>query len=483
MTVSTLLADLQLLTPELVLAVGAMALLLIGVYTKGEEKAAQRIMTLATALLILAAGLSVWMAQGPGGTAFHGAFVLDSFAMYAKTAVYLAGAVALVLAGHYLRTEQLARFEFPVLVTLAVLGMSFMVSANDLITLYLGLELQSLALYVLAAFNRDSLRASEAGLKYFVLGALSSGLLLYGSSLVYGFSGSTSFDAIAVAAAEGSQNLGLLFGLVFVVAGLAFKVSAAPFHMWTPDVYEGAPTPVAAFFATAPKLAAMVLLARVLMEPFGPMTEQWQQVTMVMAVLSMAFGSFGALMQSNIKRLMGYSSIGNMGYVLVGLSAGTALGLWSVLFYMTLYVIGVAGAFAVILSMRRSEGMVERIEDLSGLSQTRPALAWSMTALMFSIGGMPFMIGFFGKLFVFYAAVQAGLIWLVILAVIFSTISIAYYLRVIKVIWFDEPTGDFLPAPTGAAIISRLAALIAVSMPVVGIIIALVVNAGAGIGG
>ncbi|HBU62768.1 MAG TPA: NADH-quinone oxidoreductase subunit N, partial [Oceanicaulis sp.] len=253
--------------------------------------------------------------------------------------------------------------------------------------------------------------------------------------------------------------------------------------MWTPDVYEGAPTPVAAFFATAPKLAAMVLLARVLMEPFGPMTEQWQQVTMVMAVLSMAFGSFGALMQSNIKRLMGYSSIGNMGYVLVGLSAGTALGLWSVLFYMTLYVIGVAGAFAVILSMRRSEGMVERIEDLSGLSQTRPALAWSMTALMFSIGGMPFMIGFFGKLFVFYAAVQAGLIWLVILAVIFSTISIAYYLRVIKVIWFDEPTGDFLPAPTGAAIISRLAALIAVSMPVVGIIIALVVNAGAGIGG
>ncbi|CAN0167069.1 unnamed protein product, partial [Chrysoparadoxa australica] len=283
------------------------------------------------------------------------------------------------------------------------------------------------------------LRASEAGLKYFVRGALSSGLLRYGASLVYGFSGSTAFDAIAVAAAEGGQNMGLLFGLVFVIAGLAFKVSAAPFHMWTPDVYEGAPTPVAAFFATAPKLAAMVLLARVLMEPFGPMTEQWQQVTMVMAVLSMAFGSFGALMQSNIKRLMGYSSIGNMGYVLVGLSAGTALGLWSVLFYMTLYVIGVAGAFAVILSMRRSEGMVERIEDLAGLSQTRPALAWSMTALMFSIGGMPFMIGFFGKLFVFYAAVQAGLIWLVILAVLFSTVSIAYYLRVIKVIWFDEP--------------------------------------------
>ncbi len=482
MTVSMLLADLRWLIPELVLAIGSMALLLIGVYSKGEAEIARRVMALATLMLLIASGFTLWLAQGSGGTAFHGAFVLDPFALYAKTVIYLVGAAVLVLADYYLRVEQLARFEFPVLVSLAILGMSLMVSSGDLIALYLGLELQSLALYVLAAFNRDSLRASEAGLKYFVLGALSSGLLLYGSSLIYGFTGSTGFDAIAASAAEGGQNLGLLFGLIFVISGLAFKISAAPFHMWTPDVYEGAPTPVTAFFATAPKLAAIVLLARVLMEPFAPMTDQWRQITIVLAVLSMTIGPFGALMQSNIKRLMGYSSIGNMGYVLVGLSAGDALGLWSVLLYMTLYLIGVVGAFAIIVSMRRSEGMVERIDELAGLSRTRPGMAWSMTALMFSIGGMPFMIGFFGKLFVFYAAVQAGLIWLVIAAVIFSTVSIAYYLRIIKVIWFDEPVGEFLPAPVGVAWISRLAALLVVSAPLMGLVIGFVSHAGSDIG-
>jgi NADH-quinone oxidoreductase subunit N len=289
MTGPALLADLSLIIPELILAVGAMGLLLAGVFIKGEETAARLVSLAAMALLILAAGVAVFLAPQGGGTAFFGAFVLDSFSLYAKAVVYLAAAIALVLAGHYLRTERLARFEFPVLILLATLGMSVMVSAGDLIALYLGLELQSLALYILAAFNRDSLRASEAGLKYFVLGALSSGLLLYGASLVYGFAGSTEFGAIALAAEN--PSVGLVFGLVFVVSGLAFKISAAPFHMWTPDVYEGAPTPVAAFFATAPKLAAMVLLIRVLMEPFGAMADQWQQITIILAILSMGIGA------------------------------------------------------------------------------------------------------------------------------------------------------------------------------------------------
>ncbi len=484
MTAQALLADLSLMTPELVLAIGALVLLLLGVYWKSEEGGARIVMRLTMLLLVAAGGAAIWLAQGEGGDTFNGAFTVDAFALYAKTAVFFAAAVALLLAFKFLQTENLAKAEYPILVALAALGMAIMVSSDDLITLYLGLELQSLSLYILAAFNRDSLRSSEAGLKYFVLGALSSGLLLYGASLVYGFAGTTDFDGIAIAAAEEGRNVGLLFGLIFVVSGLAFKISAAPFHMWTPDVYEGAPTPVAAFFATAPKLAAMALLARVLTEPFGPMVDDWQQVIIVLAILSMAIGSFGALMQTNIKRLMGYSSIGNVGYALVGLAAGTQLGVWTVLLYFTLYIIGVAGAFAVILSMRTAEGMVERIDDLAGLSKTRPAMAWAMTALMFSIGGMPFLVGFFGKFFVFYAAASAGLIWLVVIAVLFSTVSIAYYLRVVKVIWFDEPTGEFLPAPTGVAFVTRVTGLATVLLlPFMIALISLVVTAGGAIGG
>ena len=482
MTAQLLASDLGLLAPELILAIGAMGVLMMGVFAKGEVQAARLAHLIAIALFALAAIVAVWFAPGGMNAAFGGAFVLDAFALYAKAAIYVAGIAALLLAMNYLEREKLAKFEYPVLIMLAVLGMSVMVSSNDLLTLYLGLELQSLSLYILAAFNRDSLRASEAGLKYFVLGALSSGLLLYGSSLVYGFAGSTNFEAIAASAAE--PSVGLLFGVVFVISGIAFKISAAPFHMWTPDVYEGAPTPVAAFFATAPKLAAMALFARVLTEPFGPMTDQWQQVVMVLAVLSMAVGSMGALMQTNIKRLMGYSSIGNIGYALVGLSAGTQTGVWAVLLYMTLYVVAVAGAFGIILSMRRSEGMVERIEDLSGLAQSRPGMGWAMTALMFSIGGMPFLVGFFGKLFVFYAAVEAGLIALTVIAVIFSTISIAYYLKVVKVIWFDEPKGEFLPAPAGVMAVTRIAGLATVLLiPVVGLLFARVIGAGGAIGG
>lgn len=484
MDMQTLISDLSLMIPELILAIGAMVLLLAGAYWKDAQIGAGLVMRLSMLVLAIAAGATIWLARGEGGAGFYGAFLVDRFALFAKTVVFLAGIGALVLASRYLKTERLSKPEYPVLVILACLGMAFMVSANDLITLYLGLEMQSLSLYILAAFNRDSLRASEAGLKYFVLGALSSGLLLYGASLIYGFSGSTQFDAIAIAAGEGANNIGLLFGLVFLVCGLAFKISAAPFHMWTPDVYEGAPTPVAAFFATAPKLAAMVLLARVLMEPFGAMVDQWRQIIIVLAILSMAFGAFGALLQTNIKRLMGYSSIGNMGYALVGLAAGTALGLWSVLLYMTLYIIGVAGAFAVILSMRRADGMVEQIEDLSGLSKTRPALAWTLTALMFSIGGMPFFVGFFGKLFVFYAAASAGLVWLMVVALLFSAISMAYYLRVVKVIWFDEPGAEFLSAPAGVALVSRLTGLATIGLvPFVALLIAQVIQAGTGIGG
>ena len=484
MTAETLLADLSLILPELMLAVGAMALLMLGVFWKSEEGGARLVMRLSILLLLAAGGVSIWLAQGEGGTVFNAGMIVDPFALYAKTVVFFAAAVAVLLAFRFLINERLAKFEYPVLILLAALGMAVMVSSNDLITLYLGLELQSLSLYILAAFNRDSLRASEAGLKYFLLGALSSGLLLYGASLVYGFAGTTTFDGIAVAAAQEGANIGLLFGLVFLVSGIAFKISAAPFHMWTPDVYEGAPTPVAAFFATAPKLAAMALLARVLTEPFGPMVDDWRQIIVLLASLSMAVGSFGALMQTNIKRLMGYSSIGNVGYALVGLSAGTALGVWTVLLYFTLYVIGVAGAFAVILSMRKAEGMVERIEDLAGLSKSRPAMAWAMTALMFSIGGMPFLVGFFGKFFVFYAAADAGLVWLVVVAVLFSTVSIAYYLRVVKVIWFDEPVGEFLPTPAGVAFVTRAAGLATVVLlPFMIALISVVVNAGGGLGG
>ena len=411
--------------------------------------------------------------------------MLDSFSLYAKAVIYLAAAIALVLAGHYLQTERLARFEYPVLILLATLGMSVMVSAGDLIALYLGLELQSLALYILAAFNRDSLRASEAGLKYFVLGALSSGLLLYGASLVYGFAGSTDFNAIALAAE--APSIGLIFGMVFVVSGLAFKISAAPFHMWTPDVYEGAPTPVTAFFATAPKLAAMVLLIRVLMEPFGAMADQWQR-DHDCGSPSFRWPSARSVRscKTNIKPPDGLIPRSAMSaYALVGLSAGSEAAVWAVLLYMTLYVIGVAGAFGVILSMRRAEGMVERIEDLAGLSRNRPGLALAFTGLLLSIGGMPFLVGFFGKLFVFYAAVQAGLVWLVVIAGVFSAVSIAYYLMVLKRVWFDEPTGgEFINPPASVAVITRVTGIATVGLLlVVPFMLNRVIEAGSAIGG
>jgi len=483
MTVPDLLVSLERIVPELILAGGVLALVLVGAFTKAEQTAA-RLVTLGVALLLAAALVAAVSLPAVGGlTAFNGAFAFDPFAQYAKAAVFLAAIAALLLANRFLQAEGLARFEYPLLVGLAALGMSIMVSANDLLTLYMGLELQSLSLYVLAAFNRDSLRASEAGLKYFVLGALSSGLLLYGSSLVYGFAGSTNFDDIALAAGA-EMNVGLLVGMVFVISGLAFKISAAPFHMWTPDVYEGSPTPVAAFFATAPKLAAIALLARVLTEPFGQMVDDWRQIVILISLLSMGIGAFGALMQTNIKRLMAYSSIGNMGYALVALAAGTQTGLWAMLVFMTLYVIGVLGAFGVILAMRRPEGMVEEIDDLAGLAASRPGLAWTMTAVMFSIGGIPFLVGFFGKLFVFYAALEAGLILFVVAAALFSVVSAAYYLRVVGVIWFKPSEAEFLPAPAGVLLVSRVAGLATIGLlPFVAALFARAIQAGGGVGG
>lgn len=470
MTYEILATDLALLAPELLLAIGAMVLLMVGVFIRKEETAAKWVSLLTIVLLIAAGASALVLVPGGTGTAFGGAFIFDPLALFSKVTICIAAAIALFLAGPYLKTERLAKFEFSILIALSVLGMGMMVSANDLISLYMGVELQSLALYVLAAFNRDSLRASEAGLKYFVLGALSSGLLLYGASLVYGFSGATGFDAIALAVGD-SPSVGLVFGLVFVICGLAFKVSAAPFHMWTPDVYEGAPTPVTAFFATAPKMAAMILLARLLYEPFGNAVGSWQQVIWVLAALSMAVGAFGALTQTNIKRLMAYSSIANMGYALVAVAAASETGLWALLAFMILYMISVVGAFGVILSMRTPEGMVEEVDDLAGLSQTRPGLAWSMTGVMFSIGGLPFMVGFFGKLFVFYAAVQSGLIWLVVIAALASVVSAAYYLRVVRVIWFNEPVHKFVSAPGPVALVSNLAGLATVLLvPVAAII-------------
>jgi NADH-quinone oxidoreductase subunit N len=428
--------------PEMALAVGAMTLLITGVFL--GDKAAPQISLAAVGLLVIAGAL-VLVSPGATSTAslFDGAFRVDAFSDFCKVIIFAAAAFAILMSDRYLAGEQLGRFEYPVLIILAVLGMSLMVSATDLISLYMGVETQSLALYILAAFNRDSRRSTEAGLKYFVLGALSSCLLLYGASLVYGFTGATGFEAIAKAAAAGGDSAGLVIGLVFLISGLAFKVSAAPFHMWTPDVYEGSPTPVTAFFAAAPKLAAMALFTRTLMTSFPGALDDWQPVIALIAVASMAVGAFSAIAQTNIKRLMAYSSIGHMGYALIGLAAGTASGASSVLIYMAIYIVMTIGTFAVILMMRRRGGMTENVSDLAGLSRTNMPMALILTVLLFSLAGVPPTAGFFGKWYVFLAAVDAGLIWLAVAGVIASAVSAFYYLRIVWFIWFDEPAPAF----------------------------------------
>lgn len=428
-------ADIELILPELLLALGSMGLLMLGTFG-GGDRLAGLINWLMAGLMTL---LALMIAADPGtGTAFNGAFVADGFGNFAKVLMLLSAAVILVLARDYLTRRGLMKFEFPVLIGLAVTGMMMMVSAGDLMSLYMGLELQSLALYVVAAFRRDSLKSTEAGLKYFVLGALSSGILLYGASLVYGFTGTTNFARIsAVIAAEG-VSLGLIFGISFVAAGLAFKISAAPFHMWTPDVYEGSPTPVTAFFASAPKVAAGALFARVMFDAFGPATESWQQIIVFVSLASMFWGSFAAIGQSDIKRLMAFSSIAHMGFALVGLAAGTEDGASALLTYLAIYVVMNLGMFAFILSMERDGRPVTKIEDLSGLSKTAPGQAMALAALLFSLAGIPPLAGFFAKYFVFVAAVEAGLAPLAIGGAIASVIGAFYYLRMIKMMYFDE---------------------------------------------
>jgi NADH-quinone oxidoreductase subunit N len=445
-TLASITASLEFAMPEIIMAVGAMVLLMVGVFSSPKSSGAT-VTGLAVALLIIS---GIWLvAFTDNGTGFNGAFAVDPFAKMMKVLALIGSVFAIIMSRTHAGEEAFDRFEYPVLIVLATLGMMLMISATDLIGLYLGLELQSLALYVVAAINRDSDKATEAGLKYFVLGALSSGMLLYGSSLIYGFTGHTTFAGISAALELGDANLGVIFGLVFVIAALAFKVSAVPFHMWTPDVYEGAPTPVTAFFAAAPKVAAMALFVRVVMEAFQPVTDEWRQVIVFIAIASMVLGAFAAIGQRNIKRLMAYSSIGHMGYALVGLAAGTEQGVFGVVLYMSIYLAMTLGTFAVILAMRTSDGMLDEIDDLKGLAQTNAVLATVLTILMFSLAGIPPLAGFWAKWYVFSAAVETGLLPLYILAVIgvlASVVGAFYYIRIIQVMWFsDAEDQGFLP--------------------------------------
>ena len=430
-------ADLAVILPEIVLSLYAMGALLVAVYTRKDA--------LGPFLILVTAGVFVltalWVGLMPQTTrvAFGGMFIDDGFARFAKVVILVSAAIVLVMSEGYMARRNLLKFEYPLLITLAVVGMMMMVSAGNLMSLYMGLELQSLALYVVASLRRDSVKSTEAGLKYFVLGALSSGLLLYGASLTYGYAGTTDFAGIITAATDGQASIGLLFGLVFLIAGLAFKVSAAPFHMWTPDVYEGSPTPVTAFFATAPKMAAMALFARVVHDAFGGVVGDWQQVVAVLALVSVFLGSIAAIGQTNIKRLMAYSSIAHMGYALMGLAAGTAFGVQAMLVYMAIYVTMNVGTFAFILSMGRDGQPVTDIGSLKNYSEREPLKALAVLVLMFSLAGVPPLVGFFGKFYVLRAAYDGGLAWLAIGGVIASVIGAYYYLRIVYYMYFGDP--------------------------------------------
>lgn len=426
------------LLAEIFLAVAGMAFLMVGVFV--GDKTAKPLAYAVAAALVVALAIAVTGAEGP---AFGGLFVSDKLAVFAKALIVIgAAATAIMAAGRVAPADGSGpmRFEQPVLMLFAALGMMLMVSANDLMSLYVGLELQSLSLYVLAAIRRDSLRATEAGLKYFVLGALSSGMLLYGAGLIYGYTGATGFDAIATRVeAMGTPSLGLVIGIVFLLAGLAFKVSAAPFHMWTPDVYEGADTPITAFFAAAPKAAALALFARVMADPLGGAAEAWGQIVAVIAGLSVVIGALGALAQRNIKRLMAYSSIGHVGFALIGLAAASEAGVRGLLIYTAIYLFMNLAAFACIMAMRREGEAVETIDDLAGASQTHPMMAFALAAVLFSMAGIPPLAGFFGKLYVLSAAVESGLYVLAVVGVLASVVSCFYYIRIIKLMYFDDP--------------------------------------------
>ena len=439
--------DLAILLPEIFLSVYAMAALLFAVWT-GKDGMASLVLWTTAAVFV---AVAVWIGLSPPGTraAFDGLVIDDGFGRFAKIVCLVSAAGVLLLSESYMARRDLLRFEYPVLITLSVVGMMIMVSAGDLIALYLGLELQSLALYVVAALRRDSVKSTEAGLKYYVLGALSSGMLLYGASLVYGYSGTTEFAGIVAAASDGDLGLGLIVGLAFMAAGFAFKVSAAPFHMWTPDVYEGSPTPVTAFFATAPKMAAMAMFARVMHDAFGGAVGDWQQIVAFLAVVSVFLGGIAAIAQRDIKRLMAYSSISHMGYALIGLAAGTAAGVEAMLLYMAIYVVMNLGTFAFILSMSREGQVVTRIDSLSMLSEKEPGKALAMLVLLFSLAGVPPLVGFFAKFAVLTAAVDAGLAWLALAGVIAAVINAFYYLRIVYLMYFGSPDVDRIDGTMG----------------------------------
>jgi NADH-quinone oxidoreductase subunit N len=465
MTSDNILASLTISAPEVLLALGALALLMIGVFS--GEKSVKPVSWLAILLMVAAALLIIF--KPVDGSAYSGAFLSDGFSRFMKVLALIGSASALFMSLSQQREDRIDKFEFPVLVVLATVGMLLMISAHDLISLYMSLELQSLALYVVAAMNRESARSTEAGLKYFVLGALSSGMMLYGMSLVYGFTGHTNFHDIAQILAGEHRSLGLVFGLVFVLAGVAFKISAVPFHMWTPDVYEGAPTPVTAFFAGAPKIAAMSIFVRVVSEAFHPIAADWQQIVVFISILSMVLGSFAAIGQTNIKRLMAYSSIGHMGYALVGLAAGNQEGVSGVAIYMTIYVAMTIGTFAVIMAMRTEDGVaLERVDDFAGLSTTNPLMATVLTIMMFSLAGIPPLAGFFAKYFVFVAAIKAGLYWLSVIGVLASVVGAYYYLRLVKLMWFDAPTIQIARVPGSLKLVYCVAGLFVLGYIVIG---------------
>ena len=437
------LHDLMPLLPELILACGAMLMLMFGAFI-GERSAAM-VNGWCVVVLVLAGVALVWLPPGPH-VMFGGSFLVDDYARFLKMLTLVGSGGALLLSLDYLTIEKQQKFEYGALFLLATLGMLMLISASDLIALYLGLELMSLPLYVIAASNRENLRSTEAGLKYFVLGALSSGMLLYGASLIYGFTGTVNFAGIAKATQNGA-GLGLIFGLVFLFVGFCFKISAVPFHMWTPDVYEGSPTPVTAFFAAAPKVAGIAIFARVTVVAFPGITHEWQQIVVFVSIASMVLGALAAIGQRNIKRLMAYSSIGHMGYALVGLAAGTAEGVQGVLIYMSIYVAMTLGTFAVILSMRRDGRLVETISDLAGLSRTHPTMAFFLAVLLFSLAGIPPLAGFFAKFYVFLAAIKAGLFTLAVIGVLTSVVGAYYYLAIVKIMYFDEPVRSFERMP------------------------------------
>ena len=456
MGVSLTWSGLTPLLPEIVLGLGAMALLMLGVFRGGGDGAV-RLIDVVSIVLLIAAGLIVIALPAGKLVTFGGSFVVDDFARFLKILALLGSAAAILMSIDYDQREKQRRFEFSVLIVLSTLGMLMLISAADLIALYLGLELMSLPLYVVAASHRSSLRSTEAGLKYFVLGALSSGMLLYGASLVYGFTGTVSFAGIAKSAAD--AGTGLIFGLVFLFAGFCFKVSAVPFHMWTPDVYEGAPTPITAFFAAAPKVAGIAMFVRAAVAAFPGITGQWQEIVAFVSIASMLLGAFAAIGQRNIKRLMAYSSIGHMGFALIGLAAGTSEGVQGILVYMAIYITMTLGIFAVILSMRRDGGMVESIDQLAGLARTHPTMAFMLAMLLFSMAGIPPLAGFFAKFYVFLAAIKAGLYVLAVIGVLASVVGAYYYLMIVKIMYFDEPAEGFYRMPNELRVVLGVCAL------------------------